>query len=122
MPETLMSQTSTMSSTSSTKGRQSRSSCVPGSPMNMSQDMRTAIAVSWPTASFTCSIVSRQKRARVTQEPAESAARALGRIDGHLLDGADVVLVHLLRIGQVLEVAWDLRWRTRDAPRLHARS
>ena len=45
-----MSHTSTMSSTSSTKGRQSRSSWVPASPMNMSVDMRTAIAyaLAWP--------------------------------------------------------------------------
>ncbi len=72
-----MSQTSTISSHISTKGRQSRSSCVPASPMNMSVDMRTAIAQSAPTASRTCSIVSRQKRARFSKEPPYSSVRRL---------------------------------------------
>jgi hypothetical protein len=45
--------------------------------MNMSQDMRTAIAVSSPTASRTCSIVSRQKRALFSNEPPYSSVRLL---------------------------------------------
>ena len=72
-----MSQTSTMSSHISTNGTQSRSSWVPGSPMNMSVDMRTQIAQVSPTASLTCSIVSRQKRARFSKEPPYSSVRLL---------------------------------------------
>ena len=72
-----MSQTSTISSHISTKGRQSRSSWVPASPMNMSVDMRTAMAQSAPTASRTCSIVSRQKRARFSNDPPYSSVRRL---------------------------------------------
>jgi hypothetical protein len=45
--------------------------------MNMSVDMRTAIAQSSPTASRTCSIVSRQKRARFSKEPPYSSVRRL---------------------------------------------
>ena len=72
-----MSQTSTRWSTSSTNGRQSRLSCVPASPRNMSVDIRTQIAQSSPTASFTFSIVSRQKRARFSNEPPYSSVRWL---------------------------------------------
>jgi hypothetical protein len=45
--------------------------------MNMSVDMRTAMAQSSPTASLTCSIVSRQKRARFSKEPPYSSVRRL---------------------------------------------
>ncbi len=72
-----MSHTSTRWSTIWANGTASRSSCVPGSPMNMSHESRTAMAVSSPTASFTCSIVSRQKRARFSSEPPYSSVRLL---------------------------------------------
>ncbi len=45
---------------------------------------------------------------------------ALGSVDVHLLDVADVVLVHLDAVRQVLEVARDLGGPARDAARLHA--
>ncbi len=49
-------------------------------------------------------------------------ARPLRGVDVHLLDVADVVLVHLDAVRQVLEVARDLRRPARDAAGLHARS
>ena len=45
--------------------------------MNMSVDIRTQIAQSSPTASFTISIVSRQNRARFSKEPPYSSVRWL---------------------------------------------
>ena len=46
---------------------------------------------------------------------------ALGGLDVEPLHRPDVVLVHLLRVREVLEVARDLRGRAGDAARLHAR-
>ncbi len=65
----------------------------------------------------------RQIRVRAVDVDDVEAGRAgtLRRVDIHLLHVANVVLVHLLRVRQVLEVARNLGWTARDAARFHAR-